>query len=361
MLVLRERDIVSILLTLSDEDLHRFHDDLSQSFIDAATQDVPGSAAVIHMPARTHIISSSKITTLIMPSSDEANTAIKTVVLPPEKPSKGAITLFSADGDLLALLNAAETTSFRTALTTMTMLSRTQWSLSAELQPSPQSGNYNLVIFGSGRQAEWHLRLALRFCSIKSVTIVNRTRARLEKFARDVFEDLRKTHPGVSFEVISQEGRDDYESRLHQTMSTTDIIFCLTPSTKPLFPSSYLTQQNGAAKSRFISLIGSYKPHMQEVDKATLFSAADKRVIVDSAEACLEEAGELIRANADRASLIEAGHFCMRISKDGIAPVPPGTNVVFKCVGTALMDLVVSRTLVGISRDRHKGHNIPDF
>lgn len=75
-----------------------------------------------------------------------------------------------------------------------------------------------------------------------------------------------------------------------------DEIVCpcsCTPATAPLFSSSRLKRGAGLA------LIGSYKPHMREVDLVPLFAPSSgtstpcTRLIVDSRSACLAEAGEL--------------------------------------------------------------------
>lgn len=355
MLILSESTISNLLLCLTDTQLRLFHDDLSQSFV-ALSQ----SSKKIHMPQRTCIKSSTNTMTLIMPTSDETSTSVKTVMVPTSKPIEGAITLFSADGELLALLNAAKLTPFRTALVTMTMLSRTQWSITAKSQSEASTRRYRLLLFGAGRQAEWHLRLALRFSRIGHVTVVNRSKSRLESF-NEVFSELLNVYRDITFETLARENCPDYDTRLHGLVSSSDIICSLTPATEILFPYTYLKAPDGTQNSKFVALIGSYQPHMQEVDSDTLFSSEDKKVLVDNVEACLEEAGELIMAETKKEQLVEAGDFVTRTDKEGMNVVKQGTNVVYKCVGTALMDLVVSRTLVRIARDAGKGMVVDEF
>jgi ornithine cyclodeaminase len=54
-----------------------------------------------------------------------------------------------------------------------------------------------------------------------------------------------------------------------------------------------------------IILIGSYKPHMREVDNELIRRAG--LVVVDSAEACLAESGELIGSKKRDEDLVELG------------------------------------------------------
>ncbi|KAK2845255.1 hypothetical protein FQN49_005903, partial [Arthroderma sp. PD_2] len=118
--------------------------------------------------------------------------------------------------------------------------------------------------------------------------------------------------------------------RLRATVSEADVIFCCTPSTKPLFPHSYLRGEEGEGgkpdRRRFVSMIGSYRPHMHEVDADTLLSG--QTLLVDSKQACLAEAGELISAG---------------------------------CVGMGIMDLAVGRELLCLAGDKGVGVPIHGF
>jgi ornithine cyclodeaminase/alanine dehydrogenase-like protein (mu-crystallin family) len=88
-------------------------------------------------------------------------------------------------------------------------------------------------------------------------------------------------------------------SSVSQAVHNANIIVCATPSTEPLFNSVDVTSQTR------IILIGSYKPHMREVDDELIRRAG--LVVVDSAEACLAESGELIRSKKRDEDLVELG------------------------------------------------------
>ncbi|KAE8387425.1 hypothetical protein BDV23DRAFT_195822 [Aspergillus alliaceus] len=107
-------------------------------------------------------------------------------------------------------------------------------------------GNSSIVVFGAGRQAEWHIRLALLLCDdVKGLG--------------QLFDLLGRSHPELKF-----------VDRLRVRLAVADAIFCCTPTTAPHFPHEYLSK-------------------------------------VDSKYACLAVAGEMIQARVKRDQLIEAG------------------------------------------------------
>ncbi|KAE8151789.1 hypothetical protein BDV25DRAFT_86624 [Aspergillus avenaceus] len=214
-----------------------------------------------------------------MPSSDTTNTAIKIIALPAKGDSAGVTAIFKPTGEITGLVSASQVTAFRTALTTMFLFHR--------VSHFPKK---RVAIFGSGKQVERHLRLALLLASreIESITVINRGRQRLDLLEKDIVSGLRVVFGHVSFTLIAKEDATDYDATLKSELAYADAIFCCTPSTAPLFTFGFL---RNFPKKRFISMIGSYKPHRREVDTDTILSG--ERVFVDSKEVCLEESGEL--------------------------------------------------------------------
>ncbi|PGG99361.1 hypothetical protein AJ79_08555 [Helicocarpus griseus UAMH5409] len=347
MLVLRDSDISPILHNLTLPQCHHLLHTLWQALAAYTSQhSSPTAPKLLHQPVRETIVTDAQHTTLFMPASDtHSTTGIKIVTLPGGGgAARGAINIFSPEGELRGVINAQQITAFRTALATMIPF--------CHYRLPPKA---NVVVFGAGKQAEWHVRLALLLAadSIATVTVVNRRLGTLKRFEETVLAELGETFPGVAFHAITNEQADFY-GRLRQAVGDSDAIFCCTPSTQPLFSESYLRRDD---KARFISLIGSYKPHMQEVDSATLLSG--NNILVDSKEACLEEAGELIMANVQREQLVEVGEL----------PSPGETNekrllegnTVFKCVGMGIMDIVIGRELLDIAGERGVGIRIESF
>lgn len=136
-----------------------------------------------------------------------------------------------------------------------------------------------------------------------------------------------------------------------------DVIFGCTPATEPNFPFQFLAK---SPKQRFISIIGSYKPHMQEIDSETVLSGGGK-VYVDSKEACMKESGELIRAKIPSERLIEIGELYKANEKSNALDLSDGHNVIFKCVGMGIMDLAVGLKILDIARESRLGSEIEGF
>lgn len=348
MLVLSEQDVSQLLLHLNQDECNRLLKSLSSALVRFSAQSSSGSQseAIIHQPLRSTITTKEKHTSLFMPVSNTTSTGIKIVTLSGSTGEiRGVINVFTPEGRLAGLLSAAEITAFRTALATMTLLLRC---------PSIHKGH--ICIFGAGKQAEWHARLALLLFpeEITTVTFVNRRAGRFERLV-----SIRQSHPQIKINFLAKEGNDKYHTELESYLALSDVVFCCTPSTEPLFPSNYLT--TGSHRSAFISLIGSYKPHMQEVDSKTLLSGEEGKVYVDSKEACLAEAGELIMAKVDEEQLVELGElFEPERNQSSINP-PVGRNVVFKCVGMGIMDLTVANTLLEMAAEKGLGLEVAGF
>ncbi len=86
---------------------------------------------------------------------------------------------------------------------------------------------------------------------------------------------------------------------LPQTVHNANIIITVTPSLTPLFRYVDVTSQT------HLILVGSYKPEMKEVDVELIHRAG--LVVVDSKDACLVEAGELMSAGTTREGMVELG------------------------------------------------------
>ncbi|KAL1952800.1 hypothetical protein VTO42DRAFT_4244 [Malbranchea cinnamomea] len=309
-------------------------------------------AAVIHQPRRQVVTTSTGNTTLFMPASDtHAATGIKIVTLPGSGGApRGAVNVFAPAGELLGVLNAEEITAFRTAGVSMLPL----------VFHHGVPDRAHVVVFGAGKQAEWHVRLLLLLAGekVRRITVVNRGRAGAQRLRDEVGPDASRAFPHVETVYRSREDPDFSDDQtLRDVVAGADAILCCTPSTRPLFPGRYLQESE---RTRFISLIGSYKPHMQEVDATTLLSGG--RILVDSKAACLAEAGELIMAGVTEEQLLEIGELHVPASLDSPRQEKPALqNTVFKCVGMGIMDVVVARELLQIASQRGLGVAIDDF
>lgn len=353
MLVLSAADVSAILTSLSAPHFDKLQNEM-QAALCAFTDDRLKKSGRIRQPPRTHFTVKGDITTLVMPVSYGEYTAVKTVALTPGRAATGSINLFSTTGELQGVLSALEITAFRTALATACLLRQTVWA-------SPSVVPQSMVIFGSGKQAEWHMRLVLRTVRIKEVCCVNRGRTRLQQLETSLFEELRAQYPEAQFSTLVQEGNSSYAADLDRVLAASDIVCCTTPSRAPLFAASSLgltvNGHESATKGRFLSLIGSYKPEMVEIDTETLKSGSRGRVLVDSIEDCLIESGELIKARLNADELVEVGQLFVAGFSDATL-LAKDQNVVFKCVGLGLMDLTVAYGLLDIAKELGKGASL---
>jgi ornithine cyclodeaminase len=263
--------------------------------------------------------------------------------------------VLSAQGELLGVISAAEVTAFRTALATMTLFSRCKWLFDSGKKA-------RIIVFGSGRQAEWHARLALLLLpeKIDGITFVNRGQERLDQMMAGLRRDLQQRYPNLKISAYAKSAlkAEEYSSRLSSDLAESNVLFCCTPSTEPLFAYDAIATAN--RDKRFISIIGSYKPHMQEVDKQTLLSGTEGRIYVDSKHACLKEAGELIMAGVQESQLVEAGEVFGRDPELESEQVAGAGNIIFKCVGMGIMDLVVAKMLLDMAAEKGLGTKV-DF
>ncbi|KAF2203969.1 NAD(P)-binding protein [Delitschia confertaspora ATCC 74209] len=347
----------------------------------------------------------------VTPNPSSHNPNLQTATTP-----RGSITLLDKSGAPRAFLNAEEITAFRTALASTMLFKK-------------RSNVHDISVFGAGKQAYWHIRLALllRGPEIHHLNIINRSFANAQKLLEDLYspknigEGERLARP--KFSIITP-GHKEYERHLKATVRGSSVIFCTTPSTQPLFPASYLTNPEGRKKGRYIAAIGSYKSHMVEIHPDIIrqnvapqhshhyhkHARQGGAIIVDSVEACLKEAGEIIQAGIGGREVVEIGELVMlkrdaerrrkeatssdisldstgvelakakkakhshkrKEEKDGEEKDEFGGdknlvewlqkgNVIYKSVGLGLMDVVVGNGLVRLADERGIGTRIADF
>jgi ornithine cyclodeaminase len=169
MLILSDSDVSNILLNLPPEQCSQLISSLEEILKTYTSDQLSSEPNTLHQPHRNSIVNKFNDTTLVMPSSDTTNTAVKVVTLPQKGNATGAITVMERSGRLVGMLSAAQVTAFRTALAVM--------SLYAQVDHISKK---NIVCFGSGKQVQLDIRLALLLSplEIENITIINRGRSR---------------------------------------------------------------------------------------------------------------------------------------------------------------------------------------
>ncbi|KAJ5586850.1 uncharacterized protein N7459_002615 [Penicillium hispanicum] len=290
---------------------------------------------------------------------------------------RGSVMLLDDESLPFGLINAHELTAFRTALASLMLFNK-------------RKKVRTILVFGAGTQAYWHIRLALilRGDDIRRVYIVNRSFDRAAKLLQTIYRpenaDWRRD---VKFSAVSSDF-GEYHRILTEHVRKADVIFCCTPTADPLFPAELLTSREGRQKGRFIGAIGSYKAHMTEVHPDILrdevnvqpphrhFHKHTRRsgvVVVDSLDAALKEAGEIIQAGIKPNQVVELGellmvrHATLQSEEDtadeekSLREWVERGNVIYKSVGLGLMDLVTGGDLVRLARERSLGTVVEDF
>ncbi|CDZ96946.1 Mu-crystallin [Phaffia rhodozyma] len=322
---LSSKDVDQILLSLSLSDFLSSQSDAFQAFSSSSPSN---SNDDVQTPARL-ALSLPNHTTLFMPSRASAlgGTACKIVSVPKEGKDNGQglpasnVLLDEDTGEVSAVIGAGQLTGVRTAAGSAVV---SQMLLGEGL------GREKMVVFGTGVQAFWHTHFhLLLFPSIKHVAFLARPGStepndRLKK----LISDIRDLHPNVQLEHSSTENYDR-----GQAVHNANIILCCTPSTAPLFPSTQ--PQTGT----HISLIGSYKPFMLEVEPSLLSTRAGI-VFVDGEKETKIEAGEL---QGFEGQVCEVGSVLKTPGKGReLWEQTKGDLTVWKSVGLATQDVAIS-------------------
>lgn len=162
-----------------------------------------------------------------------------------------------------------------------------------------------LAILGSGVQARSHFRALSGIRSFNEVRVWSRTEDHAQQFARE-----------VGARVTTAE----------QAIAGADVVLALTSSPRPVLQGRWLSPH------AMVCAIGAATPERRELDEEAMGGA----VVVESREAALREAGDIIQARAqvtaEIGELLNGAHIDL-----GNRPV------VFKSVGIAVEDIAAAK------------------
>ncbi|WP_210364298.1 NAD(P)-binding domain-containing protein [Bacillus sp. REN3] len=267
-----------------------------------------------------------KASALYMPSSigPIRKSAVKVVTIFPENPSygkkttQGVILLTDTEnGDHLACINASYLTRLRTGAAS---------AIAADYLARKAASS--VAVIGCGAMAEEQLKGVMEVRKIDSILLYNRTEAKARNFAGKIGQ----WHPEFSGEITIEKDAND-------AVSKADMVICSTRSETPVFSGEALKQ--GA----HINGVGSYLPHMQEVDETTVLKAG--KIVVDTVQGAKEEAGDLlVPANAGRWDFSSLhGELGEMVSRQIPGREDETEITFFKSVGTAYFDLAVAASV----------------
>jgi ornithine cyclodeaminase/alanine dehydrogenase-like protein (mu-crystallin family) len=261
---------------------------------------------------------------ILMPGVREggAGASVKLVTVMPGNAARGLPTIHAVvawfdarTGEPLALLDGATVTAMRTGAASG-VGARLMARLDARV----------LALFGVGAQAAWQVRAVMAARPIDEVRVYSRTPARREAFATGLVREL-----GAGAVVVASPSAEE-------AVRGADIVCCATTSTEPIFSADWISP------GTHVNAVGSFRLEMIELPPELFGRAA--LVAVDSREAALEEAGELVAAI--REGLLEPDGFIEvgTIDPGWVASRDPAAITIFKSVGLAIQDLAAAELVM---------------
>ncbi len=275
------------------------------------------SAGKAVAPPRQHI-STDKGVTLIMPAylPERSEFGIKVVSVYDDNPNLNlpritatVLVLDPDTGSPKAFMDGASLTAIRTGA---------GGGVAADLLARKDAKKVGL--FGAGVQARAQLQAVMAVRDITHVNLISRTHASVQQLAAEISEWTDA--PEVKLASTPQE-----------VVSDADIIICATTSGTPLFDG------NDLQPGTHITAVGTFVPEKREVDTTAIRRA--NRIVVDSREACLEEAGDLIIPNAQIDA--EIGEI---VNGDKLGRQSDDEITFFKSVGVAVQDAVAASAVL---------------
>jgi ornithine cyclodeaminase/alanine dehydrogenase-like protein (mu-crystallin family) len=254
---------------------------------------------------------------LLMPAFGAAGVGVKLVTLTPSNPERGAAyiqasyVLFDADSQSPeAVLDGAALTALRTGAVS-----------GLATRHLARADAARLVLFGAGVQARAHLEAMCAIRPVSELVVVSRSLPAAESLVED----------GLGRGLAARVGDPD-------SVADADLICTCTTSEGPVFDGSLLRP------GVHVNAVGSHRPDARELDTETIRRG---RIVVETRDAALAEAGELAIPIADGA--FAAGDVAADLAetvRGAHVRRSPEDLTVFKSVGLAFEDLAVARAIV---------------
>lgn len=291
------------------------------------------SANQADMPLRTRL-QTDKGLLLLMPAflRQSRELGFKMVSVWADNPNRGlpaiialATVLDPDTGQPLALMNGEALTAIRTGA---------GGGLATDLLARDNAKV--VTVFGSGVQARAQLEAVCVVRRIEEVRIVGRTPSSVELFANEIAH-----WPNAPAKISIAGSRNE-------AVEGADIIITATTSAKPVFDGRYLSP--GA----HITGVGSFTRHMQEVDEVAV---KQSKIVVDSIQACLAEAGDLvIPLEKNVISKLDIHGELGAIVNGQISGRQSDEEITFfKSVGVAIQDAAAANAILREAEAQHLG------
>lgn len=265
----------------------------------------------------------------VMPAAFNELMGLKVMTLVRGLGTRYLILLYrQSTGELAAMLDADEVTRLRTAATT---------AYAGELLAPEGAARLGLV--GSGFEAEGHLRAFAQLWPLEEVLVYSRSQQRREAFAARMTDEL-----GVAVRAVAT---------VADAVGTAPVSVLATKATAPVVDGADI--RPGAV----VLSIGSTRPDLRELDRATLRRAAT--VLVDDPRQVRLESGDVIDG-LQSGALTEERIVGMAAASE--RPFERGEDrdlLVFKSVGTAIQDLALASMAVEAAIASGRGREIGEL
>jgi ornithine cyclodeaminase len=272
-----------------------------------------GADALPEAPLRSHLDTPDG-SLLVMPAVGPQGVGVKLVTLTPANPGSGlpfihaAYALFEPGTQALrAVLDGSALTALRTAAVS---------GLATRYLARPDAKR--LAIVGAGVQARSHLESMRTVLPVEDVVVISRT-------------------PEPAAALAAQAGAAGRVGR-SEDIGAADVVCTCTTSSEPVVAGAALRP------GTHVNAVGAYTPRMREIDSEGVRRA---RVVVETREAAMAEAGDLLIAMKEGA--IGPDHIVADLAevvKGAPVRTSPEDVTLFKSVGVAFEDLVVASAVV---------------
>lgn len=194
------------------------------------------------------------------------------------------------------------------------------------------------ALIGTGGQAATQLEAMIVARDLEEVKVYDLNLERTKEFAARMQEELK----AYGTNIVAVKSSDE-------AIKDADLIVTVTPSSKPVFNGSKVK------KGATVSCVGSYQPHMQEMDPVILTRAS--KIYFDSQEAVLSEAGDILIPLEN--GTITKEDFTGDLGEVILGNVVGRENddeiIVFKTVGIGTQDLITAKYIYDKSIEKGIG------
>lgn len=186
-----------------------------------------------------------------------------------------------------------------------------------------------VAIIGSGVQARSHAEALRHVLDVRELRVWSPTAAHRDATAREI---------GATAAASAREA-----------VEGADVVVLVTSSATPVVEDGWI------AKRAHVIGVGACRPNQREMPAALVGRA---RLVVDSREAAMKEAGDILLALEDGAApaiAAELGHICAGVA---CGRTPADGVTIFKSLGLAVEDLVAAELVARRAREHRLGTEI---